>query len=78
MKKPQAEKQLKILFERCKEDWLVFAQDILDANLDIEQQEILQAIQFNKKIAVVSGTGRGKDYVAAVAGLCHHYLSPPL
>src|SRR5688572_14181290 len=76
MKRSEIEHQLGTFLDRCKKDWLVFAQDALDANLDKEQQDILQAIQHNKKVSIVSGTGRGKDYVAAVAAMCFHYLTP--
>lgn len=58
------------------EDWCLFAREFLLVDLDKEQEEILRAIQHNPKVAVASGTSRGKDYVAAVAGICFLYLTP--
>lgn len=43
-------------------DWCLFAKEVLKANLDKEQQEILMAIQHKPLIAVASGTARGKDF----------------
>jgi hypothetical protein len=76
MKRTQVENQLSTFFDRCKKDWNVFAADVLDANLDKEQQDILSSFQFNPKTSVVSGNGRGKDYVSAVCAMCFHYLTP--
>jgi hypothetical protein len=57
-------------------DWNKFAKEILKVSLDPQQQEILEAVQNNPRVAVASGTARGKDYVAAVAALCFMYLTP--
>ncbi len=57
-------------------DWNVFAREVLKARLDQEQQEILSSVQHNPMTAVSSGTARGKDFVAAVAALCFLYLTP--
>lgn len=57
-------------------DWNVFAREVLKARLDKEQQLILSSVQHNPMTAVSSGTARGKDYVAAVAALCFLYLTP--
>lgn len=57
-------------------DWNLFAREVLKANLDNEQQEILRSVQYNPMTAVSSGTARGKDFVAAVAALCFLYLTP--
>ncbi|MBC7948673.1 MAG: hypothetical protein H7Y42_12370 [Chitinophagaceae bacterium] len=58
------------------EDWCLFAREFLLVKLDPEQEEILRAVQFNSKVAVASGTSRGKDYVAAVCAICFLYLTP--
>lgn len=57
-------------------DWNMFAREVLKARLDKEQQEILSSVQHNPMTAVSSGTARGKDFVAAVAALCFLYLTP--
>jgi len=57
-------------------DWNKFARDVLHANLDNEQQEVLYSVQTNPMTAVASGTARGKDFVAACACLCFMYLTP--
>jgi len=57
-------------------DWNAFASDIFKSKLDRDQQEILSAIQTDRRVSVRSGTSRGKDYVAAVASLCFLYLTP--
>lgn len=64
------------LLEDCKEDWCLFATEVLGVYLDDQQKEILRSVQFNKKTSVKSGTARGKDFVAAVAALCFLYLTP--
>lgn len=68
-------KQLKKLKE-WRADWALFAKEVLHTRLDEEQQAILRAVQTEKMVAVASGTGRGKDYIAAVACLCFMYLTP--
>lgn len=57
-------------------DWCLFAKEVLHSRLDEEQQQILRAVQRYPMVAVASGTSRGKDYVAAVASLCFFYLTP--
>ena len=57
-------------------DWNLFAKEVLGARLDHEQQAILRAFQYERMVAVASGTARGKDYVAAVCALCFLYLTP--
>lgn len=57
-------------------DWCLFARQVLHAKLDAEQQELLRAIQNNKRVSCASGTSRGKDFVAAVAAVCFMYLTP--
>lgn len=62
--------------KQWRDDWNVFAREVLKARLDIEQQDILFSVQHNHMTAVASGTARGKDFVAAVAALCFLYLTP--
>lgn len=57
-------------------DWCLFAKEVLKANLDKEQQDVLRAVQHNPMVAVASGTARGKDFLSAVACLCFFYLTP--
>lgn len=57
-------------------DWNIFVKEVLKANLDKEQQAIITSVQHNPMTAVASGTARGKDFVAACAGLCFMYLTP--
>lgn len=57
-------------------DWCLFAKEVLKAQLDEEQKAILRSVQHNKMTAVASGTARGKDYIAACAAMCFLYLTP--
>ncbi|WP_337043767.1 hypothetical protein [Emticicia sp. 17c] len=57
-------------------DWCLFAREALGVNLDAEQEAILRSVQVNPRTSVVSGTARGKDFVAAVAAICFMYLTP--
>lgn len=66
----------KELLEIWQDDWNIFVRDVLKANLDKEQKAIISAVQKNQMVAVTSGTARGKDFVAACAGLCFLYLTP--
>ena len=59
-----------------REDWCLFAKEVLHARLDDEQKAILRAVQTERMVAVASGTARGKDYIAAVAAICFMYLTP--
>ena len=61
---------------KWRDDWCLFAKQVLHAKLDNEQKAILRAVQHNKMVAVASGTARGKDYITAVACLCFMYLTP--
>lgn len=56
--------------------WNRFARDYLRVNLDPQQDEALYTIRHNAKVAIASGTSRGKDYLMAVAGTCFLYLTP--
>lgn len=56
--------------------WNRFARDYLRINLDEEQDEALYAIRHNPKVAIASGTSRGKDYLMAVSSVCFMYLTP--
>lgn len=57
-------------------DWNCFIRDGFGVVLDREQQEILSAVQHNRRVSVASGTARGKDFVAACAGISFLYLTP--
>lgn len=63
-------------FLAWRNDWCLFAKEVLHVRLDEEQQAILRAVQTEKMVAVASGTARGKDFVAAVACICFLYLTP--
>lgn len=67
---------LKLRMLAWRNDWCLFAKEVLHANLDNEQEAILRAVQYNNMVAVASGTARGKDFVSAVAALCFMYLTP--
>ena len=69
---PKLQKRMKL----WREDWCLFAKEVLKARLDEEQKAILHAVQTEKMVAVASGTARGKDYIAAVAAMCFMYLTP--
>jgi hypothetical protein len=64
------------LLQDCREDWCLFALEVLGADLDEEQKDILRSVQRNPKTSVKSGTARGKDFVSAVAAMCFLYLTP--
>lgn len=72
MDKEKAKRKIK----EWRDDWCLFAKEMLHARLDKEQKEILSAFQQHHMIAVASGTARGKDYVAAVCAICFLYLTP--
>lgn len=63
-------------FKSWQEDWNKFIRDILKARLDKEQQEVVSLVQHYPRVAVASGTARGKDYVAACVSLAFLYLTP--
>lgn len=63
-------------FDLWRKDWVLFARDAFGVKLDAEQEEILRAVQREKRVSVRSGTARGKDFIAAVAALCFFYLTP--
>jgi hypothetical protein len=69
-------KEQKEKYAKYQSDWLAFAKDILHASLDSDQQAILKSVQTSRLTSVVSGTARGKDFVAAVAAMCFLYLKP--
>ncbi len=73
----ERKRQKEVAFwQSCINDWNKFARDVLGANLDKEQQAIIDAIQHEPRISVRSGTARGKDYVTAVGAMCFMYLTP--
>ena len=64
------------IFKSWQEDWNKFIRDVLKARLDQEQQDIVSFVQNNPRVAVASGTARGKDFVAACVSLAFLYLTP--
>lgn len=64
------------IYKAWRADWNKFAYEALGARLDHEQKAILEAVQHHSRVAVASGTARGKDYVAAVSAMCFLYLTP--
>lgn len=64
------------LFQSWRNDWNKFIKEALDITLDPEQQEIVAAVQTNKRVSVRSGTARGKDFVAACIAVSFLYLTP--
>jgi len=59
-----------------KEDWCLFAKDVLGVTIDEEQAAILRSVQHNPRTTVASGTARGKDFISAVCCICFLYLTP--
>ena len=75
-RKEQALRNADRLFGRWREDWNIFASEVLGVTLDDEQKAIVNSVQNNKLVSVRSGTARGKDFVAAVIAICFLYLTP--
>jgi len=75
MKAPEL--YIKERYDIWRADWNTMAREAFNVKLDPEQQEILAAIQTERRVSVRSGTSRGKDYVAAVAALCFLYTNFP-
>lgn len=64
-------------WKEWRSDWPLFAKEALGVNLDADQIAILRSVQnLRSMTSVVSGTARGKDFVAAVAAVCFFYLTP--
>ena len=61
---------------RWRDDWVLFSQEVLHANPDLEQQAIIRAVQTEPRVAVASGTSRGKDWLASCCAVCFLYLTP--
>jgi hypothetical protein len=57
-------------------DWNKFIREALGANLDKEQQAIVDSVQHNPRTSVTSGTARGKDFVSACCAVSCLYLTP--
>lgn len=64
------------LVNSWRQDWNKFLREAIGANLDPEQQAIVSAVQHSPRVSVVSGTARGKDYIAACCAVCFLYLTP--
>lgn len=65
------------VYQYYRQNWNLFAKELLGVKLDAEQRRILQAIQQQRRVSVRSGHSRGKDFVAAVAAVCFLYLQIP-
>lgn len=63
-------------YRKWRSDWNSFVADAMCAQLDKEQQAIIETVQHEKMVSVASGTARGKDFVAACAALCFLFLTP--
>lgn len=63
-------------FIQWRQNWCLFAKEMLRVSLDSEQEAILASVQYNHMTSVASGTARGKDFISAVAALCFLYLTP--
>lgn len=61
---------------RWRDDWVLFIKEVLHANPDLEQQEIIRAVQTKPRVAVASGTSRGKDWLSACCAVSFMYLTP--
>jgi len=65
------------ILTRYKNNWNLFAEEVLNVSLDDEQKICLESVQNNSRISIRSGNARGKDFLAAVASLCFLYLNVP-
>ncbi len=54
-----------------------FARDVLGVTLWSKQEEVLRAVMEERRVAVKSGNGLGKDFTAAVALLWYLYTHDP-
>ena len=65
------------IWQRSHEDWVYFAEKVLNVNLDDDQKRIVRAVQHEPRVSVRSGNARGKDFVAAVVSNCWLHLYRP-
>ena len=63
--------------QRYRNDWGLFAREVLRVTLDREQEDCLYSIQRHRRVSIRSGNARGKDFVAAVAAICFLTLYYP-
>lgn len=75
-RKHDLKKQGLDLMTSWRNDWNKFLREAFGVNLDREQQAIVSAVQHKHRVSVVSGTARGKDFVAACCAICFLYLTP--
>lgn len=75
-RKPDLKQRGLDLMTSWRKDWNKFLREAFGVNLDSEQQAIVSAVQHNRRVSVVSGTARGKDFVAACCAICFLYLTP--
>ena len=72
----RAKERALTLITSWRNDWNMFVRDAFGVKLDSEQQDILSSVQHNPRTSVISGTARGKDFVAACASISFLYLTP--
>ena len=70
------DKEIKLILG-YRADWNKFGRDVYGLKLDQSQQDIVWSIQNNSRVAVRSGTARGKDYVGAFVANAFHDLFIP-
>lgn len=75
-RKPDLKQRGLDLMTSWRKDWNKFLREAFGVNLDKEQQAIVSAAQHKRRVSVVSGTARGKDFVAACCAICFLYLTP--
>lgn len=75
-RKPDLKQRGLDLMTSWRKDWNKFLREAFGVNLDSEQQAIVSAVQHKRRVSVVSGTARGKDFVAACCAICFLYLTP--
>lgn len=75
-RKPDLKQRGLDLMASWRKDWNKFLREAFGVNLDSEQQAIVSAVQHKRRVSVVSGTARGKDFVAACCAICFLYLTP--
>ena len=63
--------------DKCENDPIRFASDTLGVTLWEKQEEVLRAVESQRRVAVKSGNGLGKDFTAAVAVLWYVHAHDP-
>lgn len=73
---PKEAEQIVKRLKQYKDHPVEFAADVIGADLDKWQQDVLIALRDNQKVAVAGCTGIGKDYVSACAILWFLTVNP--